>query len=77
MKAGKCLDRIVKIKAVEEEYQVAAIARDLLNTELRKRSALLANEGLQSLHFDDFPENLDPTYLLQMFAEFESGLRDF
>ena len=77
MKAGKCLDRIVKIKAVEKEYQVAIIARDLLGAELKKRSALLTNEGLQSLHFDDFSDNLDSTYLVRMFAEFESGLRDF
>ena len=77
MKAGKCLNWIFKIKAVEKEYQVAVIARDVLGAEMKKRPALLTKEGLQNLHFDDFSENLNSTYLVRMFTEFESGLRDF
>ena len=45
MKAGKCLNWIFKIKAVEKEYQVAVIARDVLGAEMKKRPALLTKEG--------------------------------
>ncbi len=76
MKPGKCSDWILRIKSIEKEYRVATLARDALDAELKKAPSTLVGKGLERLHFDRFSDNLDATYLIRMFAEFETGLRD-
>jgi hypothetical protein len=77
MRPGKCLDRIIRMKAIEKEYQVAIVARDVLSSELGKKPSTLTDKGLEQVHFDNFRDNLDSTYLIRIFAEFETGLRDY
>jgi hypothetical protein len=77
MKKGKRLDRIERIKAVEREYQVAVVARNSLMTALQKDPSTLTNEGLEHADFLALRNNLDSTYLIRIFAEFEAGLRQY
>lgn len=77
MKSGKCLARIVRIKAIEKEHQVALVARDTLSMILKKHPSRLTDHGLEQAHLDAFRDNLDATYLIRVFAEFETGLRDY
>ena len=77
MRTGKCSERIKRIKDVEKEYQVAIIARGVLGAELDKNPSTLRKEGLTRADFDGFTNNLQATYLIRIFAEFESGLREY
>ena len=77
MRPGKCSDRIERIKDIEKEYQVAIIARRTLGDDLKKDPSHLKGNGLERSDFDRFGENLGATYLIRIFAEFESGLRDY
>ena len=77
MKPGKCSDRIERIRDVEKEYQVAIIAQGVLDAELEKNPSTLRRKGLARSDFDNFTNNLGTTYLIRIFAEFESGLRQY
>ena len=76
MRPGKCSARIERIKGIEREHQVAFLARHLLEAELKNDPSLLKGKGLERSDFDRFGEKLEATFLIRIFAEFESGLRD-
>lgn len=69
-------ERLERIRAVERELLAARYAAELLNVELFKNPALLAREKFKLPDFREFTKNLDGTYLVRLFAEFEAGLRD-
>ena len=68
--------RIERIRAIEREYKVAKIAAEDLDRHLRDEPAALAGYMLRYQDFLKYQENLESTYLIRMFSEFESGLRE-
>ncbi len=68
-------ERIERIRAVEREYQVAQAAVSLLRAQLDADPSALNTQGLRYRDFAQLNQNLDATYLLRLFAEFETGLR--
>jgi hypothetical protein len=77
MRKGRRLDRIERMKSVEREYQVAIVARDTLIAALQSDPSTLTNEDLEYADFLALRKNLASTYLIRLFAEFETGLRDY
>lgn len=70
---GRRLNRMI---AVHQEFQVARVAADLLAEELRANPSFLNRWELRSRVARDLAENLEATYLIRLFAEFEASLRD-
>jgi hypothetical protein len=77
MKPGKCVERIERLRAVEREYQVAIAATEILLEALHRDPALLASRMLKHSDLQSFQTRLQATYLIRMFAEFETGLKDY
>jgi hypothetical protein len=77
MRPGKCLDRIDRMRAVEREYRVAIVSRDHMAEALTKDPSILTKQELNRADFDALKGNLASTYLIRLFAEFETGLRDY
>jgi hypothetical protein len=67
---------IGRVKNVMQEFQVAAFAADLLDRRLVAEPTAL--KKLQLTHRDAvrFRANLEPTYLVRVYAEFEACLRE-
>jgi hypothetical protein len=68
--------RIAQIRSVEREHQVIAVAVGILADQLRSDPSGLAKYGLGRVDFDQSADNIDATYLIRLFAEFETGLRE-
>ena len=68
--------RLERLRAIEREWLVASIAAEDLEARLRANPSALAAEGLQYTDYRNFRDNLEPTYLVRPFAEFEAGLRE-
>lgn len=69
-------DRIERMRAVEREYLAAVEAIDLLAKALQADPAYLSSRDLRARDFQSLKKNLEATYLIRLYAEFESGLRD-
>lgn len=65
-----------RIKAVEREYRAARIAVDRLSAEVERDPTALG-EGPSPRDLRSASQKLEGTYLLRMFAEFETGVRSF
>jgi hypothetical protein len=61
---------------VSREYQTALAAIAILDERLRGNPSWLAEYELRPTDFRNFRENLEATYFIRLFAEFESALRD-
>jgi len=72
----KRLDRIDRIRAVERECLLAKVAFDKLQQALHADPSLLRGYQLYRADLVNLVENLEATYLIRLFAEFEAGLRD-
>jgi hypothetical protein len=68
--------RLERMKAIEREYKVARVADRIFQQALRADPDLLFGDQLKPADARTFSENLEATYLLRLFAEFEEGLRD-
>ena len=68
-------ERLERIRRVEREYQVAAVAIGGLGRQLRADPSALAGDELRHRDFLACRDNLEATYLIRLFAEFEAGLR--
>ena len=77
MKPGKKTDRSERMKSVEREYQVAEMARSALEDALDKHSGLLTGNGLTIADLRVYRAKLHDTYFIRLFAEFETGLKDY
>jgi hypothetical protein len=77
MRPGMRTTRIERMKSVEREYRVAIVARDALIEALQADPSTLTNQGLEQADFLALRRNLDSTYLIRLFAEFETGLREY
>jgi hypothetical protein len=69
-------ERLDRIKAVEREYEVAKTATEMLDEALKSNPSLLGRAKLSPADAQNLSENLEATYLLRLYAEFEAGLRD-
>ena len=68
--------RMERIRAVEREYLVALVAARGLDERFRADPSALDAEQLKIVDYRNFRENLEATYLIRLFAEFEAGLRE-
>jgi hypothetical protein len=69
--------RIARIAAVAKEYLAARSAAHLLLVQLRADPNYGSGQGWEAGDGAAFNKNLDATYLIRLFAEFEAGLRDY
>jgi hypothetical protein len=69
--------RILWIRAVAEEYQAAVSAATLLGEKLKGDPNYGDKYGWRQRAGQDFADNLEATYLVRMYAEFEAALRDY
>ncbi len=69
--------RIKWIAAVAKEYLAAKSAADLLETQLQADPNYGGRNGWEARDGVAFKANLESTYIVRLYAEFESGLRDY
>jgi hypothetical protein len=65
-----------RIKDAEKEFHVAKMAADLLRVHLLAHPSALADRQLRPRDAERFAKNLEPTYLVRVYAEFEACLRE-
>jgi hypothetical protein len=65
-----------RIKAIEREYLATRLATDRLVKEARQDSTILKGE-LRLRDIENAAGSLEGTYIIRLFAEFETGLRLF
>ncbi len=68
--------RMEQIRAIELEYRVALISAAGLEERLHANPSALDEERLQYGDYQNFRDNLESTYLIRLFANFEAGLRE-
>jgi hypothetical protein len=68
--------RLDQVRAIEREYKVALAAAERLDERFRKNPSELDDQRLKFRDYQNFRDNLESTYLIRMFAEFEAGLRE-
>jgi hypothetical protein len=68
--------RLERIRAIEREYLVASVAANALDERFRADPSALDAEELKFVDYRNFRDNLEATYLIRLFAEFEAGLRE-
>ena len=68
--------RIERIKAVEREYLAAKAAIRLLEQRLHSNPTFGLNSRWRSKDARNLRNNLEDTFLIRLYAEFEAGLRD-
>src|SRR5947207_14146374 len=69
--------RIEWIAAVAKEYLAARSAAELLRAQLRADPNYGTSRGWEARDGDAFNANLESTYIVRLYAEFEAGLRDY
>lgn len=69
--------RLGRIAAVAEEYRAALTGTALLEEKLRADPNYGIEHGWRQRAAEDFAQNLEGTYVIRMYAEFEAGLRDY
>jgi hypothetical protein len=72
----KRVERRERIKAIEREFRVASVANRMLGKALDSDPSLLSQTGLRKADYHRLARNLEGTFLVRVFAEFEAGLRD-
>jgi hypothetical protein len=73
---GKRQERMERIRAIEREHRAAAKAGELLAERLRSDPTFGADDELRFRDARNMRANLEATFLIRLFAEFEAGLRD-
>jgi hypothetical protein len=69
--------RIEWIAAVAKEHLAAKTAADLLRAQLQADPNCGTNQGWEARDGAAFTDNLESTYIVRLYAEFEAGLRDY
>jgi hypothetical protein len=67
---------ILRITGAHKEYQAAEVAVTLLMDKVRADPSFLAPVDLRSRVATQLRENLENTYVVRLYSEFEAGLRD-
>jgi hypothetical protein len=65
------------IKDAEAEFKAARIAVAALGVQLSSNPSALRQDGLSSSNIADCSANLEATYIVRIFAEFEAALRTY
>jgi hypothetical protein len=65
-----------RIRAVEREYKAAKTAVELLGREMQQNPSLGQPDGWGTRDAKQVQENLEPTFIIRLYAEFEAGLRE-
>src|SRR5205823_9712518 len=68
---------LARIKAVEREHSATRLAVDRLLSAAQRDPSVLSAEELRVRDVRQASDRLDGTYIVRLFAEFESGLRLF
>ncbi len=68
--------RLERMRAIEREWLVALIAAERLGEHLRANPFALTEKKLENKDHRNFRDNLERTYLIRVFAEFEAGSRE-
>lgn len=68
--------RLDRMRAIMRQYRVATIAARDLQGRFRADPSWLSAEKLRPADFQGFRNDLESTYLIRLFAEFETGLRE-
>lgn len=68
--------RLERIRAVEREYLAAKAAITVLQERLLSEPTFGMGNDWHSKDVRNLQENLDSTFLIRLYAEFEAGLRD-
>ena len=69
--------RIERIVAVAKEHLAAKSAADLLSAQLQADPNYGSSQGWECRDGAAFNDNVDSTYIIRLYAEFEAGLRDY
>lgn len=69
--------RIEWIAAVAKEYLAARAAAELLDKQLHADPSYGTGRGWEARDGAAFRGNLESTYIIRIYAEFEAGLRDY
>lgn len=69
--------RIERISAVLQEFRAAKTASDWLATQMKADSRYGFDHGWEPRAGTAFVENLEATYIIRIYAEFEATLRDY
>jgi hypothetical protein len=69
--------RIQRLEAVAAEYRAGQTAAQLLNVELQNNPNYGDAPGWTSRAGRDFRGNLEATFIVRLYAEFEATLRDY
>ena len=69
--------RMLRIVAVAEEYQAAWTAAGTLGESLKADPNFGEAHGWRKKAGEDFIDNLEGTYIVRIYAEFEAGLHDY
>ena len=69
--------RIEWIAAVAKEYLAAKSAADLLKAQLQADPNYGGSQGWEARDGVAFDANLESTYIIRLYAEFEAGVRDY
>ena len=69
--------RLERIRAVAREFLAAVAALRLLEKKLVADPSWGTAEGWERHDVERLSRNLEATYLIRLFAEFEAGLRDY
>ncbi len=70
-------ERLDRIEGVAKEYLAARSAAELLERKLQDNPSFGVPFGWNKRYGNEFRANLEGTYLVRMFAEFEAGLREY
>ena len=71
-------DRFARINAVEREYSASRLASDRLMVAVEQDPTILGrSRELRVRDVRDASERLEGTYIIHLFAEFESAVRAF
>ncbi|HET6250620.1 MAG TPA: hypothetical protein VFE47_23230 [Tepidisphaeraceae bacterium] len=68
--------RIGRVNNVVREHRTALVAIEILDRQLKLNPSLMASHDLSPSDFVRFRDNLEGTYFIRVFAEFESAFRD-
>jgi hypothetical protein len=63
------------VKAIEREYSALRLAAHRLVEQARDDPSILKKDAIGSRDLGNASQNLEGTYLVRLFAEFETGLR--
>jgi hypothetical protein len=65
-----------RLSAVDREYSAAELADEFLRAGIKADPTRLVERGLSPKDVNNFSDNVEATYFIRLFAEFESALRD-